>query len=237
MIRSNRMEEGSRAAGLAMLEAVLVLALLLAMLLSGLALADMMARASGVHRMVDQHLYDGVIRPWQVRTAEIGGGMELEVNEAALTEWIAGVAVKVEEDLTARAVEADEYFVESAWARIPVDPLHGGVDPAGMEVVQMVRGHFVPPATVLVRSDLEEEFRRLAGSSEASGGAPSFLALPSGRFGRDDAGQYLPVAFVVGLRVVRSVERGMTGAVLRELGVEPVVYDWRAIVLRGEFQM
>ena len=240
-LRGFRLRRKERSSGVALLEASIAMLFLLPLTLGVWGLADQYLQWSRLSRIVDAHLYDGAVKPLTL-DPNLGGNFGLASNDAVLENFVQALVAALRQDLAAEFPGQDagngSFMVEAGFARIAIDSQSGLA--GTVQTYLRSAGILTVPGADLAKTDLTVEFNRLAQlPASTAQGAPSFLAAPSGLFGRGSAqdAHYLPISFVLGVRAFRGTDRGISGVALRHIGLEPIAYDWKVIILRGQLDL
>lgn len=216
--------------GLGVLEAALIMMILLTIFLSAVGIFDYLSKGSLVSHVIDQFVHDQEVKPFEIQ------GATLRFAEDRLRQTLPIIVGNIETNLLAifarEGIDATAYIIEAEFVAIEIDTQSGEPQRvARYRDSKVTRGSLTVPNEMTDRLSFDSEYEAMLDR----GG--SQYASPSGLYGLDSMQErYLPLTPIIAVRAAVSLEGSFTGSVLSTLGVSdpPIVYDLKAITLRGE---
>lgn len=223
--------------GIALLEAALVAVTLLALVLGGLAVRQIITRNDEIRQVTSRALARLTVRPLDI-TFSPSGEPVLTVRTDAIRAAVeeAGTAAEAELSLLfeRNRTAGEPYFIEAKFVVVHVDEATG--QPTGeIETPASSSWHWgdlVPDAETEQKTNLDLRFEQLV--AEAGGlGEGSLFAIPSGIRGAETGWQYLPLTVLVGFRVVTGPGDELSARIWSEASGETMIGASKAGVLRA----
>jgi|GEM_PF-2602442 len=226
--------------GIAMLEAVGILVLILPILLGAIGLLTLISNTMAVNGVVDKYLYDKGVRPLRIESNN--GMITIVTNSAEISafadELVEKMRVELSERLKDDFIAPGGVLIEVIAVQVPINPASGTVNGSHQILHTTSYGSLSPDSATQSASSLTKEIERLVSAKivHPDGTEMAQLAVPSGRLGHAGAAQFLDRSILVAARAVISMNDSFAGGLYADLGGNPVAFDSKAVMLRGEFQ-
>lgn len=231
--------------GIALLETGILMILLLTLLLGGFGVSEYLQMQRKIQSILDKFVYDTAVKPFQISNQ--GNDILLSVNSDRMKKYVDSLVSSIHAEanqhlVASNAISEEQYFIEAAFIEFNVDSATGQVTGAKQSPFSYSQVFGSPAVRSLLdsRIRLENSFAslvQLEGVSSPGEATVSKYAAPSGLYAVSDGGfRYMPEAILVGVRMGIKLESSNLRTFLQAVGMDPFIYDFKIITLRGEVE-
>ncbi len=186
--------------------------------------------------LVDKRLHDTSMHPLQLDYSSGSSGLRIDFAglEGQIQNLLDQISADVRAGLDDPSLAEEGYFIETAYAVLEIDPQSGEFQSLSNYQARS-SGSLIASLNLQRKSDLKEQFRKAAALKADSSGKASLYAVPSALFSEISVQrQFLPQTVLIGVRAFVSLQGGATGSLYSALIGEPIIYNFKVAMLRGE---
>lgn len=232
------MKSSKRQSGIAILEATGIFTILMTLIIAVFGMVQYMSLSKNLDTVLDKIVYDSAIKPFKIsRNQNLGSSSRIEVNRNELESYLNRVVADFDSEFLPyyrrfSSNESPQYFVESAYAEVSIDPVSGTSSGFSQPAAPRASG------SQGLAGELDKYFKFQQGFERHIAlnlGESSMLAVPQANHSLQNSGErFLPATFLVGVRVGLDIEDTWIGSALKLIGSEAFLSSHKIVTLRGE---